>query len=294
TETLDRVMGEIVASRSLLAALDRDVPPPDDWHGERRVVMAALGGWLRGLGGAVGAGRTPPPGPAAELDRFVRACEQVRRERVESRHDIIGAALVLQVRRSVERIADAVEDAAGIAVRGLKAGFDLPFPGGRPWHVQVTTGSPGLRHAARVGVAIVVAMALQSGLRQPYGYWLPITVMFCLRDSYGGTVERVVKRVGGATVGATGAAVALAIAPGEATLMVLVFAGAAIGFALQPVNHAWWITFATPLTMLLIDFTRPLTWQAAGWRIALTLAGAVLALAAARALWPTGALRTVP
>jgi uncharacterized membrane protein YccC len=294
TEALGRVMGAAVASRSLLTALDREAPPPDAWHGEWRAVMAALAGWLRGLAGAVEARRTPPPRPAAELERFVRASERVRRERVESGRDIIGAALVLQVRRSVERIADAVEEAAGIAARGLRAGFDLPFPGGRPWHAQITAGSPGLRHAARVGVAIVVAMALQNGLRLPFGYWLPITVMFCLRDSYGGTVERAVKRVGGATVGATGAAMALAIAPGRTTLMILVFAGAAIGFALQPVNHAWWITFATPLVMLLIDFTRPLTWQAAGWRIALTLAGAALALAAARALWPTGALRTVP
>ncbi|GLY92386.1 FUSC family protein [Actinoallomurus iriomotensis] len=293
-DALDRVMGEIVASHSLLAALDREAPPPDEWHGEWRAAMAAFAGWLRGLAEAVETGRTPPSRPAAELDRFVRASEQVRLERVESRHDVIGAALVLQVRRSVERITGAVEDATGIAARGLEAGFDLPFPGGRPWRIQLPSGSPGLRHAARVGVAIVVAMALQNGLRLPYGYWLPITVMFCLRDSYGGTVERTVKRVGGATVGATGAAVALAVAPGQATLMILVFAGAAIGFALQPVNHAWWITFATPLTMLLIDFTRPLTWQAAGWRIALTVGGAVVALAAARALWPTGALRTAP
>ena len=137
-------------------------------------------------------------------------------------------------------------------------------------------------------------MAVQNGLRLVYGYWLPITVMFCLRDSYGCTVERVVKRVAGAAVGATGAAVALAVAPGRATLMVLVFAGAALGFALQPVNHAYWGAFATPLIMVLIDFTRPLTWQAAGWRIALTLAGAALALAAARVLWPSAVLRTVP
>ncbi|WP_329248107.1 FUSC family protein [Actinoallomurus sp. NBC_01490] len=293
-EALGRAMGAIVASRSLHAALGREAPPPDEWQEEWRAVMAALARWLRGLARAVEARRTPPPRPAAELEAFVRACEQVRWEHVESRHDIIGAALVLQVRRSVERIADAIEDAAAIAARGLQAGFDLPFAGGRPWHAQLTTGSPGLRHAARVGVAIVVAMALQNGLHLPFGYWLPITVMFCLRDSYGGTVERAAKRVAGATVGGTGAAVALAIAPGQTTLMILVFAGAAAGFTLQPVNHAWWITFATPLIMLLIDFTRPLTWQAAGWRIGLTLAGAALALAAARALWPTGALRTVP
>ncbi|HZE37384.1 MAG TPA: FUSC family protein, partial [Stackebrandtia sp.] len=166
--------------------------------------------------------------------------------------------------------------------------------GRRRLTAAVTTGSPGFRHAARVGTAIALAMALATGLRLPYGYWLPITVTFCLRDSYGGTVERVVKRVGGATVGGTGAALALAVAPGQATLITLIFAGAALGFALSPVNHAYWVMFATPLAMLLIDFTQPLSWRAAALRIALTVAGGAIALAAARTLWPAGTLRLLP
>jgi uncharacterized membrane protein YccC len=229
------------------------------------------------------------------LERFRRVSDDVRRVRVHRRGDVVGAALVLQVCRSVMRLSATVEDVDALAALGIRAGFDTPLPEvASPGHVIATFEGPGIRHAARVGVAIALSMALANGFHLPYGYWLPITVMFCLRDSYGGTVERVTQRVGGATVGAIGAALALAVAPGLATLVILVFVGAAFGFALAPVNHLYWMTFATPLTMLLIDFTQRLAWHAAGWRIALTVAGGAIALVAARALWPAGTLRLVP
>jgi uncharacterized membrane protein YccC len=298
TEALDRAVDEAVVARSLLTALRQEAPPPEHWERELRAVTSALARRCRELAEALDTGGSTPAESVA-LDRFVRVSDDVRHTRVHGRGDIVGPAMVLQVRRMIERIAATVEEAAGIAARGLTAGFDTPLPG-RPaggWRrltAAVTTGSPGFRHAARVGTAIALAMALANGLRLPYGYWLPITVTFCLRDSYGGTVERVVKRVVGATVGGTGAALALAVAPEKATLIVLVFAGAALGFALSPVNHAYWVMFATPLAMLLIDFTQPLSWRAAAWRIALTVAGGALALAAARTLWPTGTLRLLP
>ncbi|NUR89542.1 MAG: hypothetical protein HOY71_36130, partial [Nonomuraea sp.] len=49
-----------------------------------------------------------------------------------------------------------------------------------------------------------------------------------------------------------------------------------------------WSVFATPLALLLADFSTRLDWEAAGIRIGLTAAGGVLALVAARVLWPRG------
>jgi hypothetical protein len=54
------------------------------------------------------------------------------------------------------------------------------------------------------------------------------------------------------------------------------------------------MTFGTPMVLLLVDFSNALYWSAAGWRIGLTFAGGLIALAAARALWPTGRLRLIP
>ncbi|MCW2860122.1 MAG: hypothetical protein JWP48_1830 [Actinoallomurus sp.] len=298
-EALDRTMDEAVALRSLLTALRRELPP-QQWEQECRAVVTALADRLRGLADAIegGGGTSPGHGPVA-LDRFVRVSDDVRREWLEGRSDVVGTALMLQVRRLIGRINATIDGAAQIVSRGLKVGFDTPLPerpagGWARMKEAVGTRSPGFRHAARVGTAIAVAMALANGLRLPHGHWLPITVMFSLRDSYGDTVNRVVKRIGGATVGATAAALALAIAPGKTTLIILVFVGAALGFTLASVNHAYWMTFGTPLTMLLIDFTEPLGWKAAAWRIALTAAGGAIALAAARILWPAGTLNLLP
>ncbi|GAB2802393.1 hypothetical protein GCM10027176_03660 [Actinoallomurus bryophytorum] len=297
-DVLDRAVDETVVARSLLGALRQEAPPPEWWERELRAVGSALARRCRELAEALETGGSTP-GESVALHRFVRVSDDVRRMRVHDRDDVVGSAMVLQVRRMIERIAATIEEAAGIVSGGLRAGFDTTLPerrdgGRRRLTAAVMTGSPGFRHAARVGTAIALAMALDNGLRLPYGYWLPITVTFCLRDSYGGTVERVVKRVGGATVGGTVAALALAVAPEQATLIILVFVGAALGFALSPVNHAYWVMFATPLVMLLIDFTQQLSWRAATWRIGLTVAAGAMALAAARTLWPAGTRRLLP
>jgi uncharacterized membrane protein YccC len=297
-EALDRAINETVALRSLLVALRREVPP-ERWEQECRAVVRALAERLRTVAAALAKGEAPSAESSVALDRFVRVSDDVRREWLEGGGGVVGTALILQVRRIIGRIAATVDGAAEIAARGLEVGFDAPLPE-RPtggWHRMweaIRTRSPGFRHAARVGTAIAVSMALANGLHLSHGHWLPITVMFSLRDSYGDTVERVARRIGGATVGATVAALALAIAPGRTTLIVLVFAGAVLGFALASVNHTYWVTFGTPVTMLLIDFTEPLGWKASAWRIALTAAGGVIALAAARLLWPAGTLRLLP
>jgi uncharacterized membrane protein YccC len=121
-----------------------------------------------------------------------------------------------------------------------------------------------------------------------------VPVLFTLRDSYGDTVSMVYQRTAGTVLGAIGAAVALTVAPGKPTLITLIVTGAAIGFTLKPSIPAYWYVFGTPMIMLLIDFTAPLSWVDALWRIGLTAGGGVLSVLAARLLWPTGTRRQVP
>jgi uncharacterized membrane protein YccC len=300
-ETFRRTMDETVALRAVLAAVAAE-SPPDRWERELRVAVSSLAARLRLLAGVIEArGERPLGGDrCVVLDRFRRVTEDVRQEWLAERGDLVATALLLRVRGSVTRMAGAVDRAREIAGEGLTIGFDVPHLPARPRGVwrrfaeAWSTRSPGFRHAVRVGVAVAASMALATGLRLPHGYWLTITVLLSLRDSYGGTVSRVVKRVGGTAVGAIAAALALAVAPGEATLVVLIFIGAIFGFALRTVNHAYWMTFGTPMIMLLVDFSSALNWDAAAWRIGLTLAGGLIALLAARALWPSGTRRLIP
>jgi uncharacterized membrane protein YccC len=300
-EAFRRTMDEAVALRAMLAAVTEE-SPPDRWERELRVAVSALAARLRLIAGVIEThGERPLAGDeSAALDRFRRVTEDVRQEWLAERADLVATALLLRVRRAVTRMAGTVGGAREIAGQGLTIGFDVPRLPERPtgaWRRFAeawSTRSPGLRHAVRVGLAVAASMALATGLRLPHGHWLTITVLLSLRDSYGDTVKRVVKRVGGTAVGAIVAALALAVAPGEATLVALIFVGAICGFALRTVNHAYWMTFGTPMIMLLVDFSNALNWQAAAWRIGLTLAGGLIAQLAARALWPSGARRLIP
>jgi uncharacterized membrane protein YccC len=266
------------------------------------VAVSSLAARLRLLAGAIETRGDRPLGGtgAVALDRFARVTEEVRQEWLAERSDLVSTALLLRVRQTVGRMAGTVDRARQIVGEGLTLGFDVPHLPERPvgglgrLQEAVATRSPGFRHAVRVGVAVAPAMALSTGLKLPHGHWLTITVLLSLRDSYGDTVKRVIKRVGGTAIGAIVAALALAVAPGEAMLVVLIFVGAIFGFTFRSANHAYWMMFGTPMIMLLVDFSDALYWSAAAWRIGLTLAGGLFALAAARVLWPTGTLRLIP
>ncbi|MDN3354560.1 FUSC family protein [Actinomadura sp. DC4] len=298
-DALRRTTDEAVALRAMLGAV-RAAAPPEHWERECRVAVSSLAARLRLLAGAIEtrADRPLGDGESVALERFSRVTDEVREEWL--RTDLVATALLVRVRQALGRMAGVVDGARQIVGEGLTIGFDVPHLPDRPtggWtrlREAVATRSPGFRHAVRVGVAVASAMVLATGLRLPHGHWLTITVLLSLRDSYGGTVNRVIKRVGGTAIGAIVAALALAIAPGEVTLVALIFVGAIFGFTFRSANHAYWMIFSTPMIMLLIDFSDALSWSAAAWRIGLTLAGGLLALAAARVLWPTGTLRQVP
>ncbi|MCO6007114.1 FUSC family protein [Actinoallomurus purpureus] len=296
-----RLMDEAVALRALLDAA-RTASPPEEWQRERRVAVAALAARIRLVAEAIETGGGTPLGddePVA-LDRFVRVSEEVRQDWLAGQSDLVATALIVQIRRSVSRMAATVDGARQVTARGLKIGFDTPHLPERPqggWErftEALRTRSPGVRYAARMGVCIAITMALVTGLRLPHGHWLTISAVVCLRDSYGDTVTRVVKRIGGTAIGAIAAALILALVPQQTTLIVLIFVGAALGFTVRPVNHAHWMAFATPMMMLLVDYSKPMSWSAAGWRIGLTIAGGAFALVSARVLWPAGTISLVP
>ncbi|OUC96839.1 FUSC family protein, partial [Streptosporangium minutum] len=71
-------------------------------------------------------------------------------------------------------------------------------------------------------------------------------------------------------------------------LIVFIAVCAVLGFALRGASYGYWTIFATPLSLMLADFSLPLDWGAAAVRVALTIAGGALVLLFARLLWPRG------
>ncbi|MFI0354423.1 FUSC family protein [Actinomadura sp. 9N407] len=304
-DSLSRIFQETVALRSVIEAARRR-PPDRAWEEEGRVAISALAARVRLISGAVGKTGTSPLGTAdsAALRRLGRKGEEIRRAGLAGDEDLVAVALLAQIRRSVERIAGSIDAARRIAAGGVRIGFgpprliayDTPGPAttwgrlGRALRYR----TPGFRQFSRVVLIALLAMALAAALKMPHGHWMTITAMMSLRGTYGETVNRVVQRVGGTAIGSAIAAVLLTLTPGQTTTAVIIFCIGLVGFALRSINFTYWALFGTPLAMMLLDFTVPSDWVAAGERIALTLAGGLISFLAVRLLWPSGHAERLP
>ncbi|WP_067628478.1 FUSC family protein [Actinomadura latina] len=300
---LARVLHETVTLQAVLEAA-KNYPPDREWRLETQTAISALAARLRLLAGGIATAGEAPLGreESAAVRRMGRAAEHIRRAGLAGDEDLIAVALISQVRRSIDRIAGEVAANRRIVAGGLRIGFGPPrMPGTLdPMPVwervrrAVRTRSPAFRQVSRVFVTAVVSMAVAAALGLSHGHWATITAMLSLRATYGETVDRLVQRVGGTAAGSAAAAVILTLAPGQLTVAVIAFVFAMAGFAMRSVNFAYWALFGTPLAMMLLDFSTPADWRTAGERIALTLAGTIMAYLAVRLLWPAGHVERLP
>jgi uncharacterized membrane protein YccC len=107
-----------------------------------------------------------------------------------------------------------------------------------------------------------------------------------LQPEYGGTITRALQRTLGTIAGAAVAGILLATVHGtaafDAAIATLLFAT----FALVRRRYGYAIMFLTPIVMLLIGAGNDDPWIDLAERIAYTVVGAALALAAGYGLWP--------
>ncbi|MWA06880.1 hypothetical protein F8568_042375 [Actinomadura sp. LD22] len=302
-DALGRVLHETVTLQAVLEAV-KNYPPDREWELETQTAVSALAARLRLLAGAIATDGEAPLGgeESGAVRRMGRLQEQIRRAGLAGDEDLIAVSLIGQVRRSIDRIAGEAASARRTIAGGLRIGIGPPRMPGPPHPMSalarirraVRTRSPLFRQLTRVYVTAVVSMALAAGLHIPHGHWLTITAMLSLRATYGETVERLVQRVGGTAAGSAVAAIVLTLAPTQRVVAVIVFVFALAGFALRPINFAYWGLFGTPLAMMLLDFSAPADWRIAGERIGLVAGGTVLSFLAVRLLWPAGHLERLP
>ncbi|SNS92651.1 Uncharacterized membrane protein YccC [Streptosporangium subroseum] len=276
--TLTRVLHETVALRVLRAAAAA-TDLGTGWTDELDEAVEALALALRE---AVTSGSSAAvPEALAAVNRFADRTEEIRRDVNADGGGLTGVVLLGQICRGLDRIGMAVRSVAQQTAEGLDVAVRLPRFG-RPGKPVFTTGSDPIRR----GLATIMAMGLMLLVHEHYAKWFVVTVTVSLRPAYQDTVDRVLLRVLGTAVGAMGAALVLAIAPGLFYLILFIGICAALGFALRGSCYGCWAMFSTPLSLMLSDFSLPLSWDAAVARVALTVAGGALALLFARLLWP--------
>ena len=141
-------------------------------------------------------------------------------------------------------------------------------------------GSPLLRHALRLALAVAVAHVVAAAVGLDRGYWVAMTAVIVLRPDYSSTLQRGLGRVVGTLVGVLIAwgTVSL-LSPGRVGLVLLVGVFATATYLLMRTNFALGAAALTALITCLLEVEgQPVTATAAD-RLVDTVVGGAIALA---------------
>jgi uncharacterized membrane protein YccC len=150
------------------------------------------------------------------------------------------------------------------------------------WHSLI------FRHALRCAVCAAGAVWISHRLGLPYAYWMAITVVIVQQPYIATTWQRALERVGGTLVGGALAAALGLLLHTPFALTAAVFPLAALTMAFRPVSYTLFVTFLTPLIVLIVGVTHPGSSELAlaGLRALNSLLGGVIAFAGSVLLWP--------
>jgi uncharacterized membrane protein YccC len=166
-----------------------------------------------------------------------------------------------------------------------------------PWRVRIVSpllanlfwNSLALRHALRVGLVALPAIAITVIWYGPYERWLTITMVVTLQPQIAPTITRALERIGGTVIGGLFAAVLSLICRTPLTMTLALFPLATAALAIRKVSFGAFIAAITPIVVLLSELGRPNTSEIeiAALRALFTLIGGLLALGGAFLLWPS-------
>ncbi len=159
-----------------------------------------------------------------------------------------------------------------------------------PWWVllrsSVGVESVEFRHALRVAVLVAGSVAIVGALHIEHGYWATITMLVVLQPHAPATFMRSLQRVGGTVLGSLLAIAITWLIPDPKILLPVCAVMAAVSVSVIQVNYALYAALLTP-TFLLLAQLNGLDPKLAGVRATTNVAAGVVALIAARLLWPS-------
>lgn len=144
-----------------------------------------------------------------------------------------------------------------------------------------------VRHAIRMALLTMAAVAVYKYFQIERGYWIALTILVVLQPDYGATRKRAGQRIVGTLAGATVASGLLWISMPPLLLLTLATV-MAFGFAyLVRQNYRWAVFFVTVMLVLITETATTVTIQLPLMRLGSTVAGGAVALLAALFLWPS-------
>jgi uncharacterized membrane protein YccC len=138
--------------------------------------------------------------------------------------------------------------------------------------------SVAFRHALRWGVALGVGVAVYNALDLgQHGYWVPLTVLFVLRPSYGETLERIAMRGAGTVLGLLIATPLAELIGGTDVLEALaIVLAAALSYSLLAIEYALFTAAITAFAVVYAHAFGQPAMQAADERAIATAIGLVI------------------
>jgi hypothetical protein len=151
---------------------------------------------------------------------------------------------------------------------------------------QLTPRSIIFRHAMRLAVAAMIAVAIFKYFRVEHGYWLIITALVIVKPIFADTRRRAIERVLGSVAGGILAVLIAATVQNIIVIDILLLVFSVLAFSHVRTNYGFYALFLTPFVVLMIDTVVPGDWQIAFVRILDTLIGGAIALSVSYLLRP--------
>ena len=158
----------------------------------------------------------------------------------------------------------------------------------QPVRANLDWRSPAFRHALRLTATMLPALAFTMLWFTPYDHWLSITIMMTMQPYFGLTYTRVFQRIIGTLAGGLVAALVGVICTTPMAIAIAMFPLAAITLAARELSYGLFITWLTPLIVLIVDISLPdaSEWVVAGMRALFTVVGGTMTVAGCFLLWP--------
>ena len=143
-----------------------------------------------------------------------------------------------------------------------------------------------VRHALRLAMLTMMAVAVYKWFHIPRGYWIAFTIIIVLQPDYGSTRQKAGQRIAGTLAGCALGSLLIWVRLPFGLLMSLTAVTAFYFAYFLKRRYGLAIFFVTLMLVLIMDAVEPLSWYFTLARLLSTLAGGTMALLAALLLWP--------
>jgi uncharacterized membrane protein YccC len=300
-EAMDPLLGVLISAEEVIDHLGEAARAVV--AGDLRAGLAAAVARLDDIADRIAVEAALPPlpplawRPAAAVAPALAALPPLARAEVDH-----ALSLVRRIHEDVAAIAgvvDSLEDEAEPAPAAAAladAAASGAGPGGGAWGAwgawidalrgSLDRDSVVLRHAGRVALVALAALAATRALDLQRAYWATLTAVLLLQPYLPATITRGVQRVAGTIAGGLLAVAITTIVHDPLGIAIAAIGFAAVSAAVLQLNYGLYALFLTPTFILLAEVHARDT-HLVELRIVNTLLGAGLAVAGAVLVWPS-------